>query len=220
MTGRVTEWGTVAARGYALAQRLAQQGEGDLNQFYLSAGIFTNIGLLTGHGEEALAAAEAIAGSPRAGASARNLSTALTLAANALLAAGDRDRAEALWREIFELEERTQDAVAILMGEMYLRPTIALLDGRFDDVLEATAPGRAPWNRAAALAYLGRDDEALTLPPRLPDDLADGPEGALRPPGGARGRDARPPARAQRRPGGSGGNPPTIRRDPRPRSGV
>ena len=66
LTGRVTEWGTVAARGYALAQRLAQRGVGDLDPFYISAGIFAGNRLLTGHGEEARAAAEAIAGSPRA----------------------------------------------------------------------------------------------------------------------------------------------------------
>ena len=92
-----------------------------------------------------------------------------------ICAAGDQDRAEALWQEVVELAERTQDAVATQWGAN-IRPTIALLDGRFDDVLEATAPGTAAWDRAAALAYLGRDDEALTLPPRLPDDLAGGQE--------------------------------------------
>ena len=176
IAGRLTEGWTVAARGYALVQRLAQRGVGHLDQFYFSAGVFTNIGLLTGHGEETVVAAEAIAAAPRAGVSARHLSIALMLAANALLAAGDRERAEPLWQEVVELGERTQDAVAILMGERNVHPTIALLDGRFDDVLERTAPRRAAWDRAAALAYLGRDDEALTLPPRLPDDLADGHE--------------------------------------------
>ena len=208
MAGRLTEGWTFAARGYALAQRLAERGVGDLDQFYFAAAVYADFGLLTGRGAEALAAAEAIAGAPRAGVRAVwHLSTALMLAGNALLAAGDRDRAEPLWQELFELRERTQDAYTTQFGAN-LRPTIALLDGRLDDVLELTSglergdffgfSQAAPWDRAAALAYLGRHDEALTLPPTLPDDLAGGHEEhyALRE--GARGRDARPPARAQR----------------------
>ena len=186
MAGRLTEGWTFAARGYALAQRLAERGVGDLDQFYFAAAVYADFGLLTGRGAEALAAAEAIAGAPRAGVRAVwHLSTALMLAGNALLAAGDRDRTEPLWQELFELRERTQDAYTTQFGAN-LRPTIALLDGRLDDVLELTSglergdffgfSQAAPWDRAAALAYLGRHDQALTLPPTLPDDLAGGHE--------------------------------------------
>ena len=217
--GRVTEQWMFSTRDYALAQRLAQQGVGDLETWYGSASTVAIGGAVTGHGEEALAAAEAIAGAPREGVSARTIAAILAYASSALLAAGDRDRADALWQEIMELGERTQDSVAILVGGN-LRPAIALLDGRFDDALELATSRGTIAVRAAALAHLGRHDEALQLPSTLPDDLADGHDELYAVVGGARGRDARAAARAQRRPGGSGGNPPALRSDPRPGSGV
>ena len=171
--GRVTEQWMFSARGYALAQRLAQQGVGDLETWYGSASTVAIGGAVTGHGEEALAAAEAIAGASREGVSARTIAAILAYASSALLAAGDRDRADALWQEIMELGERTQDSVAILVGGN-LRPAIALLDGRFDDALELATSRGTIAVRAAALAHLGRHDEALQLPSTLPDDLADG----------------------------------------------
>ncbi|HLF08460.1 MAG TPA: hypothetical protein VI789_03835, partial [Dehalococcoidia bacterium] len=99
------------------------------------------------------------------------LSQVLTQCSTHFLAAGERERAEQLWRRVAEIAERTQDARSILTTIGH-EVTLATLDGRLEEAIEAAERQRISRNdqmgiliggNAAhrALVLLGRADEAL-----------------------------------------------------------
>lgn len=71
------------------------------------------------------------------GASTRHLAAMLYMCGFALVAAGNRPRAQEKWKELSLLGERTQDSTA-LGRSLAVQAQEALLDGRFDRVGEVT----------------------------------------------------------------------------------
>jgi tetratricopeptide (TPR) repeat protein len=114
------------------------------------------------------------------------LSRALYLSGAILIRDGNRDGAEALWRELLQLAERTQDAY-ILVRPPIIEATLAMLDGRLENVVDWAARllvraeevgssdfGRqwAPLAAVRPLLYLGRGEQALAGLDRGPDEPA------------------------------------------------
>jgi DNA-binding CsgD family transcriptional regulator len=94
------------------------------------------------HWDERLALVEECAVMPREGVSSAGLGNMLWYSANALLAQGERARAEDLWRQLRELAERTH--VATVRGYAALSDfERALVDGHLEDA----------WARFNGIAY-------------------------------------------------------------------
>jgi len=127
--------------------------------------------------QQQLRLAEEMAGWPRSGVRTRTLALGLTWIAAAFLSQGQRDRAEAIWRELDELAARSgQPTVQILAWRG--PAAIATIDGRLDDVIAivgrmtdyGTETGLAEYAHVSAalsgqraLIYLGRYEDAALL---------------------------------------------------------
>ena len=111
---------------------------------------------------------------PRAGVSRHAIASCLMGAAAVLLANGERERAEGLWRELDELGAHSQDA-ELLLVPFFVKGRRALLDGDLDGTLgvaealiaraeELGSPALgyhwAGFITFRALIYLGRAEEA------------------------------------------------------------
>ena len=149
----------------------------DQPAFFLAAAYGLRFLLALRDRETANQLADEVLRRPRHGARSGDLGLCLRFAGSVLLERGDRAGAEAIWRELAELAERTRDATLAVVA-MSPSVELAMLDGRLDDVLaavEAAAaradelgvgedPNRFQWARA--LIHLGRADESI---PRLGD---------------------------------------------------
>jgi tetratricopeptide (TPR) repeat protein len=127
---------------------------------------------------ETVRLAEEFSSRPREGVSTRTLDLVLRRCQAVLLAAGDRDRAERLWRDLDDLATRTQDASS-LVWPFTAEALRAILDGELEPALAATdrlaeraielgigAYGQAvaQRQRRSALAYLGRLEDPEPTP--------------------------------------------------------
>lgn len=121
-----------------------------------------------------MAVLEELAVTPRKGVAARRLSLFLVYAGALLLSRGDRERAEALWREQAELAVRTQ--VPNALNQMIRVQTLQdIVQGRLEAAVDTLQMARdrdvqsaSPFGAwyafhplARALLYLGRAPEAL-----------------------------------------------------------
>lgn len=127
------------------------------------------------HLTERIGLAEDIVKMPRAGVSTSTLGELLAFSQSIFLAAGERARAEELWRELEELSSQTRDAT-ILLWPLYIESIRLTLDGNLEAVVEARKRivdradelGVSVAGRIGAehlvfrpLLYLGRAEEAL-----------------------------------------------------------
>ena len=125
--------------------------------------------------DESLRSAREVSDRPREGVRRFMLSGFLANAATTLLAAGERERAEALWGELGKLAEHTQDA-ELLLAPLVAAGYRALLDGDLEgavalsrtliargDELGSPVAGRREARIVTfrPLLYLGRAEEAL-----------------------------------------------------------
>jgi DNA-binding CsgD family transcriptional regulator len=94
------------------------------------------------HLDERLALVDECAGWPHEGVSSTALGNMLMYSAKALLAQGERARAEDLWRQLRELAERTHVA-SVRMFAAWVDVQLAVMDGHLED-------GWARFNRIAA----------------------------------------------------------------------
>ena len=95
------------------------------------------------HWDERVALVEECATWPREGVSSSALGNMLMYSAKALLAQGERARAEDLWRQLRELAERTHVATVRRYAAMGDRE-LALVDGHLEDA----------WARFNGIGYL------------------------------------------------------------------
>jgi tetratricopeptide (TPR) repeat protein len=133
------------------------------------------------HDPERLRLAEEFIGVPKAGVSASTLSFFLRRSQAILLAAGERDRAEEVWRELDQLVSHTHDA-NVLLWPLLAETLRANLDGNLEHAAEARTRiskradelGTSPTGRLMgqhlsfqALLHLGRGEEALADLPEV-----------------------------------------------------
>jgi tetratricopeptide (TPR) repeat protein len=131
------------------------------------------------HEAERLRLVDEFVAIPREGLSMSTLGRFLGLSQIILIAAGERARAEELWRELEQLASRTQDA-ALLLWPLTIEGFRSTLDGNLEAVVEigkrigdrADELGSPLAGRVSAehlsfrpLLYLGRAEEALAILP-------------------------------------------------------
>ena len=132
----------------------------------------------SGH-ETLVRVADDLLGRPHDGVSARTVGNVLRVGGLVYLDAGDRPRAEAVWRQQRELTDRTRDT-DLLLGTIVAEIWLALVDGRLEAALEATerarieadAAGATVWGRQLSARsafrprlYLNRLEEAVAALP-------------------------------------------------------
>jgi DNA-binding CsgD family transcriptional regulator len=121
------------ARALRLEALALARGRGDAETLFRSA-FFVILGGAPQHWAERLSQVEESINWPREGVSAPTLGMLLSYAARLLLADGERARAEDLWRQVGELEERTH--VAPLRTELSPRDAVlAILDGHLEEAV-------------------------------------------------------------------------------------
>jgi tetratricopeptide (TPR) repeat protein len=98
---------------------------------------------------------------PREGIRSRDLSICLFNLGNLLFERGERERAEAIWRELEHLAERTRDASSTQMS-MAHPPFMAFLDGRLE---EASSLSEALSTRLQELGVGGTRVNISVFPP-------------------------------------------------------
>jgi hypothetical protein len=86
------------------------------------------------HWREAMEVANELASSPRTGASTRTIGQFLEFVGIAHASVGDRERAEAAWRELGELARRAGDAF-VQINALRWEGILATLDGRLDEAI-------------------------------------------------------------------------------------
>ncbi len=133
--------------------------------------------------DEQMRLVKEFASQSRDGVSARTLGAVLLVSGYAQLAMGERDQAEAVWRELKEGANRTQDA-DMLLSSLSVEPLVAMLDGHLERALEFGADlyakarelgspvlGRQFSDEASfrPLLYLGRSEEAMSALTRACD---------------------------------------------------
>jgi tetratricopeptide (TPR) repeat protein len=132
--------------------------------------------------EERLQLAEELAGMSRTGITLMTLGPGLLMAGNIFLEAGNRTRAEEVWREHQEMARRT-DQVTYVMSSMHEDAIMACLDGRLEESVQIfrTLQSRGDelglslyafmttvYGVCRPLLHLGKADEALQVVSGLP----------------------------------------------------
>ena len=109
----------------------------DDNELFASAGWqFILQALGPAHWREAVTVGEEMAARPREGVSARTLGQMLEFGSLALFVKGERAGAEACWRELSELAQRSRDAF-IQLNALSWQAFPAFLDGHLDEAVDA-----------------------------------------------------------------------------------
>jgi tetratricopeptide (TPR) repeat protein len=132
--------------------------------------------------EERLQLAEQLAEMSRSGIRLTTLGTGLSIAGHTFLEAGNRTRAEEVWRELQEVARRTEQ-VNYVMGSMLIDANLACLDGRLEEAVETFRTVQSRGNElglsqyafmmtvygvSRPLLHLGKADEALQIVLGLP----------------------------------------------------
>jgi len=147
-------WGERRFADRSISYRRALDGARRLGEprLLFDCGVYMLSGMDLGSWQEILALASELAGLPREGTGSLTLAEVLNSCASSLLAAGDRDSAEALWRELGEMNSRTGDRF-LAVRSATLAITVATLDGELERAVDAAANFSALAEEAGSPLY-------------------------------------------------------------------